>query len=219
DWAPAPQFRIEIEGRGDVTGSVTVPTTGSWTTFAWVAKNGVYLNAGTQVLRVVAVAQYFDLNSIRITAAPNPSPLTGTPIPVPSTWEAEAFDLGGEGVAYHDNIPGNAGTQYRPTEDVDIIASADPEGGAYVVNNFETGEWMAYTILAATSGLYDVAVRVSNNNWSPPPKFHIEIDGVSTTGSVVAPSTGSWDVFAWVTFSGVTLSAGTHVLKIVSDQQ
>ncbi len=56
-------------------------------------------------------------------------PFFGTPIAVPGTFEAENFDLGGEGVAYHDNVPGNAGGQYRLNEDVDIIVSSDPLGG------------------------------------------------------------------------------------------
>src|SRR6266480_1905741 len=54
-----------------------------------------------------------------------PTPYTGTPIAVPGSFEAENFDLGGEGVAYHDNTPGNQGGNYRLTEDVDIVVSSD----------------------------------------------------------------------------------------------
>src|SRR5437762_11755686 len=68
-----------------------------------------------------------------------PTPYTGTPIAVPGSFEAENFDLGGEGVAYHDYTPGNQGGAYRLTEDVDIVVSSDALGGGYVVNNFETG--------------------------------------------------------------------------------
>src|SRR2546425_11120970 len=89
-------------------------------------------------------------------------PFFGTPIAVPGTFEAENFDLGGEGIAYHDNVPGNAGGQYRLNEDVDIIVSSDPLGGGYVVNNFETGEWLAYTINVAASAQYDIALRASS---------------------------------------------------------
>src|SRR6266850_3453977 len=175
-------FHIEIDGV-NVTGSVLVPNTGGWSNFQWVGKQGVPLTAGRHVLRIVADQQYFDLNSIRIIATP------------PISFEAENFDLGGEGVAYHDNIPGNAGGQYRMSEDVDIIASTDPEGGGYVVNNFETGEWLAYTINVASSAQYDIELRASNGNWSPPPRFHIEIDGVNVTGSVFVPNTGGWSNF------------------------
>jgi len=199
-------FHIEIDGV-NVTGSVLVPNTGGWSNFQWVGKQGVPLTAGRHVLRIVADQQYFDLNSIRIIATP------------PISFEAENFDLGGEGVAYHDNIPGNAGGQYRMSEDVDIIASTDPEGGGYVVNNFETGEWLAYTINVASSAQYDIELRASNGNWSPPPRFHIEIDGVNVTGSVFVPNTGGWSNFQWVGKQGVPLTAGRHVLKIVADQQ
>ncbi|TMI41479.1 MAG: carbohydrate-binding protein, partial [Betaproteobacteria bacterium] len=119
----------------------------------------------------------------------------------------------------HDNVKGNAGGQYRTSEDVDIIVSSDSLGGGYVVNNFETGEWLAYTVNVATSAQYDIELRASNGNWSPPPRFHIEIDGVNVTGSVTVPNTGSWNTFQWVGKLGVPLTAGRHVLKIVADQQ
>ena len=39
--------------------------------------------------------------------------------PVPGRIEAEDYDLGGEGIAYHDTTPGNLGGIYRQ-DDVDI---------------------------------------------------------------------------------------------------
>src|SRR5439155_12230857 len=125
--------------------------------------------------------------------------------------------LGGEGVAYHDNVKGNAGGQYRVSEDVDIIVSADALGGGYVVNNFETGEWLAYTINVAASALYDIEIRASSG-WSTT-AFHVEIDGVNVTGTVTVPNTGNWNSHQWVGKKGVALAAGQHVLKIVADQQ
>jgi hypothetical protein len=158
--------------------------------------------------------------TFRTFAAPGtPSPFKGAPFPVPGLIEAENFDLGGEGVAYHDNVKGNAGGQYRTSEDVDIIVSSDSLGGGYVVNNFETGEWLAYTVNVATSAQYDIGLRASNDNWSPPPRFHIEIDGVNVTGSVTVPNTGSWNTFQFVGKGGVSLSAGLHILRIYSEQE
>ena len=72
----------------------------------------------------------------------------------------------------------------------------------YVVNNFETGEWMIYTVNVATSGNYDIAINASNN-YTPSSAFHVEIDGVNVTGSVVVPMTGSWSTFQWVTKANV----------------
>ncbi len=54
-----------------------------------------------------------------------PTPYSGVPIVIPGSLEAENFDFGGEGVAYHDNTPGNQGGQYRLSEDVDLIVSTD----------------------------------------------------------------------------------------------
>jgi hypothetical protein len=79
------------------------------------------------------------------------APFTGTPFAVPGTFAAEDFDLGGESVAYHDNVPGNAGGLYRTGEDVDIIAAPGNATG-HVVNNIETGEWLEYTIDVAPPG-------------------------------------------------------------------
>jgi hypothetical protein len=139
------------------------------------------------------------------------------PIPVPGTFEAENFDLGGEGVAYHDNVAGNAGGQYRTAEDVDIVASTDAIGGGFVVNNFETGDWLLYTINVATSAQYDIEIRASSMFANS--AFQVEIDGTDVTGTIVVPNTGNWNVFQWVGRKGVTLSAGSHLLKIVSNQQ
>ena len=148
------------------------------------------------------------------------TPYSGTAIALPKAFEAVNFDNGGQGVAYSDLTAGNAGGLYRTAEDVDIIASSDPQGGAYAVNNFQTGEWLAYTVEVPADGNYDVAVRASNNQASAA-AFHIEVDGLNVTGSeaVSVPNTGSWNTFQWVGKQGVSLKAGTRVLKVVSDQQ
>src|SRR5919198_2770024 len=174
-------FHVEIDGV-NVTGTVTVPNTLSWSAFQWVGKKGVSLTAGIHVLKIVSDQQYFNLNSIRVTATPTATPIlttaySGTPIAIPGTFEAEDFDRGGEGVAYHDNVKGNAGGQYRLSEDVDIVVSSDALGGGYVVNNFETGEWLAYTVNVAANAFYDIGLRVASGFSTS--AFHVEIDGVN----------------------------------------
>ena len=208
-------FHVEIDGK-DVTGAVTVPNTGGWSIFQWVGKKGVALTAGRHVLKIVARQQYFNLNSVRV-ARTTSSPYGGTPVTLPGSFEAEDFDLGGEGFGYHDNVKGNSGGQYRTSEDVDIVASTDPLGGGYVVNNFETGEWLAYTVNVASSAQYDIELRVSSMFATG--AFHVEIDGKDVTGAVTVPNTGGWSIFQWVGKKGVALTAGRHVLKIVARQQ
>ena len=141
--------------------------------------------------------------------------VSGT-IGVPAAFEAEDFDRGGEGLGYHDSALGNAGGQYRPNEDVDIIATADSTGGNYDVYDFETGEWLAYTINVADTADYDLALRAASE--SSDSAFHIEVDGADVSGRVTVPSTGG-SGYQWVSAPRVSLTAGQHLLRIVADQQ
>ncbi len=147
-------------------------------------------------------------------------PAAGPPHPqtavlLPAVIEAENFDAGGEGVGYHDNTVANVGGLYRSSEGVDIIAA--PDDGNFVVNNFETGEWLAYTVDVPAAANYDISLYVASAFTDS--AYHIEIDGFDTTGRLVVPNTGSWSSFQWSVTWTVGLPAGRHVLKIVADQQ
>ena len=63
----------------------------------------------------------------------------GSPLAIPGTIEAEDFDGGGEGAAYHDASRGNDGNAYRAT-DVDIETTGDT-GGGWNVGWTEPGDW------------------------------------------------------------------------------
>jgi len=150
------------------------------------------------------------------TAATKSQPYSGTPIVVPASFPAENFDRGGQGVAYHDTTKGNAGGQYRPNEDVDIIQSCDPAGGGYVINNFADGEWLNYTINVPVSGNYAIGIRASSNY--PSGGFRMEVNGVNVTGTIASLNTGNWCSFK--SFSKrVALKAGVHVLTLRAVQQ
>jgi hypothetical protein len=45
---------------------VAVPNTGSWNTFQWAGVGGIFLTAGTHVLRIVADQEYFGFAALRI---------------------------------------------------------------------------------------------------------------------------------------------------------
>ena len=211
-WDLTSRWHAEIDNQ-PVTGSVVVPDTGSWDTFWWVGVGGITLTAGPHVLRIVADQEYFNFAALRL--LPNESPFAGTPAPVPGQIEAEDFDHGGEGVAYHDLTLGNQGGQYRTDVDVDIIRYPN---GAYVVNNFQTGEWLQYTIQVPQTGTYRLELLVSRR-WDVASRVHVDVDTQPVTGSVVVPDTGSWDVFWWVGLGSISLTAGTHVLRITADQE
>jgi hypothetical protein len=173
---------------------------------------------GADILAVMAATSGVVSGSPPFSGSPptGQSPFTGTPFAVPGLFEAEDFDLGGEGVAYHDNVAGNAGGEYRPDEDVDIIVATGNANG-YVVNNIETGEWLEYTIDVTSAGPYRIEPRVSSEFADS--RFHVEIDGVDVSGSILVPNTGWWGTFQFVPTGDVSLSAGEHILRIHSDQQ
>ena len=83
----------------------------------------------------------------------------GTPAPLPGRLEAEHFDDGGEGVAYHDTTAANEGGAFRATG-VDLQATADA-GGGYAIGFARAGEWVEYTVDVAAAGTYDLDLRVA----------------------------------------------------------
>lgn len=225
------RYHIEID-EADVTGSITVPGTGDWEVYQWVdAPNAVTLTAGTHTLKLFSDLQSFRVDKIRLTATPPPAacnsgssrpydqaPVNGNPIPISATntttIEAEHWNCGADGSAYHDTQPGsvNAGQTFRADNEMEIIA-VTPSGLA--VNQFATDEWMNYAINVAAGGNYTLGILASHN--STPGQYRIEIDNVDVTSSVTVPGTGDWEVYQWVDAPNpVTLAAGPHTLKLYS---
>ncbi len=141
-----------------------------------------------------------------------PTPFGGTPWAVPGTVEAENYDLGGEGVAYHDTDPGNNGGVYR-SDDVDLQGVLDPIGSFLVSGS--PGEWLRYTVNVAAADTYTVSFRVACP--SSGRTFHLENSaGVNLTGPVASPNTGGAQTWQTVAAT-VTLPAGVQTLKLVED--
>ncbi|HEX8521322.1 MAG TPA: carbohydrate-binding protein, partial [Tepidisphaeraceae bacterium] len=46
---------------------------------------------------------------------------------------------------------------------------------------------------------------------------HLEVDGVNVTGSLAVTNTGGWQSWGTVTKSGVNLTSGQHVIRLVMD--
>jgi hypothetical protein len=129
--------------------------------------------------------------------------------------QAENFDVGAEGVAYHDLSSGNAGGAYRSPTDVDIApagAGADPLGGGFYLGWARVGEWLKYTVAVGETRNYVFNMRVANLGSGA--QFRIEADGVDVTGPVSLPNTGGWET--WQTISvNVPLTQGRRVLRLV----
>jgi glucose/arabinose dehydrogenase len=132
---------------------------------------------------------------------------------LPGTIQIEDFDNGANNVAYRDLDTANQGGAYRNTG-VDIQATTD-EGGGYNVGWAKAGEWLQYTVNVETAGTYSVDFRVASK--AAGGTFHLNVDGVNVTGTMQVPTTGAHQTFTTITKSGVNLTAGTHVLRLMID--
>ena len=135
-----------------------------------------------------------------------PGPTPYKPLAIPGTIEAEDYDLGGEGVAYHDTTPGNLGGVYRQ-DDVDIETTAGE--GTPNVGWVRNGEYLTYTASIATSGTYTMTARVASPNSGR--TAALQVDGTQAA-TISVPNTGSFATFRTVSVP-VTLPAGTHTLN------
>ncbi len=152
------------------------------------------------------------LSLVLILAIGTPSyaaPYLGSPSAIPGKIEAENYDTGGEGVAYHDTDAGNSGGQYRPTEGVDIESCSDT-GGGYNVGWTNAGEWLEYTVNVSTAGTYNIETRVASA--SAGGTCYIEFNGVNKTGNITVPVTGGWQNWTTVNATAI-LSAGTQIMR------
>jgi glucose/arabinose dehydrogenase len=141
------------------------------------------------------------------------NPYLGVPATIPGKIEIENFDTGGEGFAYHDASTGNAGNQYRTTEDVDLENCSE---GGYNIGYVAAGEWLEYTVNVTTPGVYTLSARVANPGAAK--TFHAELDGVNISGGNVAvPTTGGFQAWQTVSVTTPALTAGVKVLRITLD--
>ncbi len=209
-------MHVGFNNASNVWQLVNVPNTGAWQSWETVSFTAT-LGAGVQQMTLYSDTGGYNIDSVTIASSgagspsgPALSPYSGSPFPVPGTIEAENFDNGGEGVAYHDTTPGNSGGAYRQT-DVDIEPAA---GGGYDIGWIAAGEWLNYTMNVAVAGSYTVQLRVASPNGGT---IHVGFNGPSNVWqSVALRNTGGWQ--SWMTLSfTATLGAGTQQMTLLFD--
>lgn len=130
---------------------------------------------------------------------------------IPGSINSTHYDLGGEGVGYHDFNAGNGGDGIRQEQGVDTEFRL-PEGS---IGGIQSGEWLEYTIDVEEEGFYDIEILFATPGSFG--KFHIEFDEEDKTGLVyVRPSKGFSD-FSPTKISNVTLKKGVQVMRIHFD--
>jgi hypothetical protein len=148
------------------------------------------------------------------------SKYSGGPQVIPGRVQCAYYDLGGEGVAYHDNDARNNGSgmlnprdgsylnQFRMDEGVDISytkfnrpiddnpfeAVHPPENQLYV-GWTEPGEWFNMTVKVERSGPYNIDLLYTSNRGG---QIAFDLDGRKLTGPLeIATTYNSADPIAW----------------------
>jgi hypothetical protein len=168
----------------------------------------------------------------------------GGPQPIPGRVMCAYYDLGGEGVAYHDTDPVNHGSgelnpvdgsylhSFRIDEGVDTsyVKFRDdidntqynfvmPEKDMLYVGWTEPGEWLKYTVSVAQAGLYKVTLLYTSNAGG---KIGLDLDGREAAlcgiqSTYVAEDPAPWRQWHhWnrLVIGEVSLPAGLHVLTL-----
>ena len=197
-------------GKGPKPGSYTLEQAGGYPTLEGMMDWSInYDKFCSNDSYAVNFDNIFDTTTVPTTTE---TPYGGTPWPIPGTIQSEDYDNGGQGTAYNDSDPTNDGGQYRPTEGVDIEASAD---GGFDVGYTVAGEWLKYTVNVVTPGIYTMQSRVAAN--SATGAFHVNMDATNISGSVVVPNTGGFQYWQTINTTTTYLTAGQHVMTVFID--
>ncbi|MDR2087523.1 MAG: carbohydrate-binding protein [Dysgonamonadaceae bacterium] len=203
----------EIDGWGT--------TDGTTIHFASVGGQVLYLPVWYENGTMKAAGDMFRLdndgNVIFITEGPKP--FKGPHIlsaAAPCIIPMRDFDIGGEGVAFHESDEQN---QNGYDEDDYRRSHGDPS--SYSVDIVErqcigwtvTGEWLIYTVEVTDPGEYQLSVSASALTTTS--TFHLEVDNQDVSGSVSIPNTGDWLQWVWCPAEPlkVYLTAGSHQIK------
>lgn len=142
-----------------------------------------------------------------------------TPQQIPGKIQCEFYDVGGEGIAYHDADSVNNGSgrlnpangtflnEFRMNEGVDISYTktgdiddnkynfTEPVMGQLYVGWTVPGEWINYTVQVNESGNYDVSLMHTANGKGT---IALSVDGKDVSGQITVPSTHQdKDTVAW----------------------
>ena len=143
------------------------------------------------------------------------------PQTIPGKLQCEYYDLGGEGIAFHDADSVNSGSgalnpadgsylnEFRKNEAVDISYTkfylnavdnspynfVEPEKDQLYIGWTKEGEWTKYTVNALDSGLYKLGLMYTSNNGG---KISVSLNDTDATGEIEIPSTFvEADTVAW----------------------
>ncbi len=174
----------------------------------------VYTTPGSYqvTLTVTNTTGLISIERMTVTVLGNGTPFSGTPFNVPGRLEAERYDNGGEGVAYHDVDANNIGLAFRPNEGVDLEGAND---GGFDVYWMVAGEWLEYTINVPNTGLYDIIPYMTTVPGFG--NFRILVDNADVSGKRQVRGTGGWQNWTAFPVLNVPMEAGKRILRFEVD--
>lgn len=144
------------------------------------------------------------------------APFNATPFIIKGTIDVASdfipgsnYDLGGEGVAYHDN-GGRDGGQFRRPDQVDIADNNITIGWT------GTGEWLSYTVDVEADGEYEMNAIIGAPNTGRSYSVFSGID-IITGGTLPVIKTPGGYGDQQPNYSRVILKKGVQVLKVYFD--
>lgn len=173
---------------------------------------------GTVTVSAIAVdtlGHESEITKLSLTVKNKRTPYSGSGIDLPGTLQAEQFDKGGEGVAFHDSDSNDEGkASYRTdNEGVDIVTG----NGGYALGYTASGEWLEYTVNITKTGSYGFKATVSSGNSNSGFRIGLMKNGSETTlANVSVPNNGSWDTYQTTTTEIISgkLYEGKQTIRI-----
>ncbi|WP_169513365.1 carbohydrate-binding protein [Flexithrix dorotheae] len=189
---------------GDVVELTATPNTGfdfeNWTGDANGTNNPVS----------VTMNSHKNVTANFIAIVSGQTPYGGSAQLIPGIIQAEHYDEGGEGIAFHDTDAGNRNCGGR-SDEVDLQQSANDDGTCNI-GWISNGEWLEYTVNVAQTGTYSLDLRVASQ--SAGGTVEISFPDGTTTGDISFAATGNWQSWTSINIPAVSLSAGEQVMRI-----
>ena len=139
-------------------------------------------------------------------------------IELPGTIQAEDFDEGPEGIAYHDsdaNADGDGNSYRSDGTGVDIVTG----NGGHAIGYTSNGEWLEYTVNVKEAGVYTYTAYASSGTTGS--SFSISLNDndnlTDLTGTISVPQTGSSDWSTYTTITGrfkAALNEGRNIIRL-----
>ncbi len=130
---------------------------------------------------------------------------------IPGRILAADYDVGGEGVAYHDTTPGNIDSNPSSYRDDDVDIGIRDWDSDPLITNTAAGEWLRYTVDVAEAGTYDVEYLLYTTQAGC--TLALDVDGVSAH-QIAVPEASSWRTAIRVKGVATFPAAGEHVLTL-----